>query len=378
MNLVDLIAGQLSSGDVLGKLSGLIGANESQTKSATTAAVPALLNVFSKLAATNSGADQLAKAMGGLDLGMLGNLAGALGGSQASGLGSLGGNLLGSLLGGGNNLQSLVGALASFAGMQPGIMKTLLTYLAPIVLGMVAKQFSGKPDAAGLSRLFSEQSANIRGGLPKGFSLPDLALGAVSGGRPSEPARSHGHSHAEEKAGMPGWLLPLLVLGALGVGYYLWNQNQKKAGDGAVAVREDVVKNGPVVVDRTEVIEKAGKNLVDTVTETIAIDPRFLEAGKVAGSLFTGLGKTLAGVTDEASAKAAVPEFEKFGPLLSTLETEAGKLPADEKPAFAKVIADNLGLLGKIVEKVMAIPGVKDVLGPVVTPMIETLTKMST
>ena len=377
MNLVDLIAGQLSSGDVLGKLSGLIGANESQTKSATTAAVPALLNVFSKLAATNSGADQLAKAMGGLDLGMLGNLAGALGGSQASGLGSLGGNLLGSLLGGGNNLQSLVGALASFAGMQPGIMKTLLTYLAPIVLGMVAKQFSGKPDAAGLSRLFSEQSANIRGGLPKGFSLPDLALGAVSGGRPSEPARSHGHSHAEEKAGMPGWLLPLLVLGALGVGYYLWNQNQKKAGDGAVAVREDVVKNGPVVVDRTEVIEKAGKNLVDTVTETIAIDPRFLEAGKVAGSLFTGLGKTLAGVTDEASAKAAVPEFEKFGPLLSTLETEAGKLPADEKPAFAKVIADNLGLLGKIVEKVMALPGVKDVLGPVVTPMIETLTKMS-
>jgi len=41
------------------------------------------------------------------------------------------------------------------------------------------------------------------------------------------------------------------------------------------------------------------------------------------------------------------------------------------------VIADNLGLLGKIIEKVMAIPGVKDVLGPVVTPMIETLTKMS-
>ena len=377
MNLVDLIGGQLSSGDVLGKLGGLIGANESQTKSATSAAVPALLNVFSKLASTNSGADQLAKAMGGLDLGMLGNLAGALGGSQASGIGSLGGNLLGSLLGGGNNLQSLVGALASFAGMQPGIMKTLLTYLAPIVLGMVAKQFTGKPDAAGISRLFSEQSANIRGGLPKGFSLPDLALGAVSGGRPSEPARSHGHAHAEEKAGMPSWLLPLLVLGALGVGYYLWNQNQKKAGDGAVAVREDVVKDGPVVVDRTEVIEKAGKDLVDTVTETIAIDPRFLEAGKVAGGLFTGLTKTLAGVTDEASAKAALPEFEKFGPLLTTLETEAGKLPADEKPAFTKVIADNLGLLGKIIEKVMAIPGVKDVLGPVVTPMIETLTKMS-
>jgi hypothetical protein len=377
MNLVDLIAGQLSSGDVLGKLGGLIGANESQTKSATTAAVPALLEVFGKLASSQGGADSLAKAMGGLDLGMLGNLAGALGGNQASGLGSLGGSLLGSLLGGGNNLQSIVGALASFAGMQPGIMKSLLTYLAPIVLGMIAKQFTGKPDAAGISRLFSEQSANIRGAMPRGFSLPDLALGAVSGGRPSEPARSHGHAHAEEKAGMPGWLLPLLVLGALGIGWYLWNEGQKKAQDGAVAVIEEVKKVGPVVVDRTDVIEREGKKLVDTVTETIAIDPRFLEAGKVAGGLFGGLTKALAGVTDEASAKAALPEFEKFGPMLTTLEAEAGKLPTDEKPAFAKVIGDNLGLLARLVEKVMAIPGVKDVLGPVVTPMIETLTKMS-
>ncbi len=377
MNLVDLIAGQLSSGDVLGKLSGLIGANESQTKSATAAAVPALLGVFGKLASTNSGADQLAKAMGGLDLGMLGNLAGALGGSQAQGIGSLGGNLLGSLLGGGNGLQSIVGALASFAGMQPGIMKTLLTYLAPIVLGMVAKQFTGKPDAAGVARLFSEQAGNIRGGLPKGFSLPELALGAVSGGRPSEPVRSsHGHSHAPEKSGMPGWLLPLLVLGALGLGYYLWQQGQKKPEERAVVV-EERVKKGPVTVDRREVIDTNGKTVTDTVLETFSIDPKFLEAGKTAGSLFTGLAKTLGSVTDADSAKAAIPELEKFGPLLRTLEDEAGKLPADEKPAFAKVIGDKLGLLGKIVSTVMALPGVRDLLGPIVTPMVETLTKMS-
>jgi len=372
MNIVDLIAGQLSSGDVLGKLGGLIGANESQTKSATAAAVPALLQVFGKLASTNSGADQLAKAMGGLDLGMLGNLAGVLTGGQASGIGNLGGNLLGSLLGGGNSntLQSIVGALASFAGMQPGIMKTLLTYLAPIVLGTVAKQFTGKPDAAGVARLFSEQAGNIRGGLPKGFSLPDLAL-------PSEPARGHSHGHAPEKAGMPGWLLPLLVLGALGLGYYLWSKNQANKPEERAVVVEERVKKGPVTVDRTEVIEKTGKAITDTVLETFSIDPKFLEAGKTAGSLFTGLAKTLGGVTDADSAKAAIPELEKFGPLLATLEDEAGRLPADEKPAFAKVIADKLGLLGKIVQTVMALPGVKDLLGPVVTPMIETLTKMS-
>ena len=121
MNITDLISSQLMTPEVLGKLSGLIGASESQTRSATSAAVPALLSLFGKTASTNSGADQLAKAMGGLDLGMLGNIAGLLGGSQAQGLGNIGGNLLTSLFGGGNMLSSLVGTLASFAGVQPGI-----------------------------------------------------------------------------------------------------------------------------------------------------------------------------------------------------------------------------------------------------------------
>ncbi|MFM9025333.1 MAG: DUF937 domain-containing protein [Planctomycetaceae bacterium] len=375
MNIVDLISSQLS-GDVIGKLGGLIGADQSQTQTATNAAVPALLGLFGKMASTNSGADQLAKAMGGLDLGMLGNLAGALGGSQASSIGSLGSSLLGSLLGG-NTTSKVVETVASFAGMKPGIMRTLLGYLTPIVLGMVAKQFTGRPDAAGVSRLFSEQAGNIRGALPRGLSLPDLALGAVSGGRPSEPVRHGGRSHEPESSGMPGWLLPLLLLGALGLGWYLWQQSQKMAVEPkAVAVRE-VAKKGPITVDRTEVIERQGRKLVDSVAETISIDPKFLEAGKVAGTLFTDLQKILGGVTDEAGARAALPELERLAPMLTTLETETANLPADEKPAFARIIGENLGGLGKLVDKAMAFPGVRDVLGPVVTPMVETLTRLA-
>jgi hypothetical protein len=377
MNISDLIMSQLTSPDVLGKLGGLIGANESQTKTATSAAVPALLNVFGKMASTNSGADQLAKAMGGLDLGMLGNLAGLLGGNQASGLGSLGGNLLTSLLGGGNNLSSLVGTIASFAGMQPGIMKTLLTYLAPMVLGMVAKQFTGKPDAASVSRLFSEQSGNIRNALPRGLSLGDF--GAVSGGS-ATPARHGSHSHEPQPAGgLPGWLLPLLALGALGLGWYLWNQNQaKKAGEAVVVEGER--KIGPVTERVTEVIERQGRNVTDTVVDSFSIDPKFLEAvriGKNATELFGGLSSVLKGVTNEETARLAVPELEKLAPMLTSLEDEAGKLPAEEKPIFADFIGKNLGMLSKVIDTVMALPGVKDLLGPVVGPMVETLTKMS-
>lgn len=387
MNISDLIMSQLTSPDVLGKLGGLIGANESQTKTATSAAVPALLNVFGKMASTNSGADQLAKAMGGLDLGMLGNLAGLLGGNQASGLGSLGGNLLTSLLGGGNMMSSLVGTLASFAGMQPGIMKTLVTYLAPIVLGMVAKQFTGKPDAAGVARLFSEQSGNIRNALPRGLSLADFD---AASGRGSETVRSGSHSHEtvrhgghsrepQPAGGLPGWLLPLLALGALGLGWYLWNQNQaKKAGEAVVVEGER--KIGPVTERVTEVIERQGRNVTDTVVDSFSIDPKFLEAvrvGKNATELFGGLSSVLKGVTNEETARLAVPELEKLAPMLTSLEAEAGRLPAAEKPIFADFIGKNVGMLSKVIDTVMVLPGVRDLLGPVVGPMVETLTKMS-
>ncbi len=361
MNLVDLIAGQLSSGDVLGKLAGLAGASETETKTATTAAIPALLSALSGLAGTSKGADQLASAMGGLDLGMLGNLAGALTGNQASGLGSLGGNLLGSLLGAGGTAK-IVDTIAAFAGIKPGIMRTLLNYIAPVVLGMVAKQFSGRPTGADVSRLFADQSSNIKAAMPRGLSLADV-------GKAAETA----------KGGMPAWL-PLAALVALAAAGW-WFLNKDKMAPVAEPVERMVVeaerKAGPIVETVRDEIVTDGKTAIEAVTDMISIDPKFLEAGKTAGSLFTGLTKVLKGVTDVDSAKLALPELEKLAPMLSTLETDAGKLPADEQPAFAEVIGKNVGLLQKVIDTVMAIPGVKELLGPVVTPMVETLTKLA-
>lgn len=373
MNLVDLISSQLS-GDVIGKLGGLIGAPQQQTQTATSAAVPALLQIFGKLASSRSGADQLAGAMGGLDLSMLGNLAGLLGGGNASGLSSIGGSLLSSLLGGGN-LTKVIGTLASFVGSQPDLIKKLLPYLAPIVLGMVAKQFTGRPDASGVQRLFSEQANNISSAMPRGLSFADLGSLQPTGSGSTTTAR--GREPEPAASGLPGWLLPLLLLGAAGLGYYLWNQSRvpEKA---AVMVSE--TKDGPITDRVTEVIEERGNQIVDTVQEVLTIDPKFLEAarvGKSATDLFGGLTSVLQGVTDEASAKAALPELEGFAPLLETLTREAGALPAEEKAPFSQFMGKNLGLLQKVVDTVMAIPGVKDVLGTVVGPMVEALGKLA-
>ena len=374
MNLVDLVTSQLT-GDVLGKLAGLTGTNEAQTRSATSAAVPALLSAFGKLASTNSGASTLASSLGGLDLKTLGNLAGLLGGSQASGLGSIGGSLLSSLLG--NNLGGLVGTIASFAGMQPGIMKTLLTYLAPIVLGTVANSFKGaKPDAAGLMRLFSEQQDNIKAALPRGLSLADFDTTSASPRRAEETRGVH--RHEEPASAFPSWL-PLLLLPLLGlVGWALWPKPQPAPR--AVVVNETVRREGPVVVDRTEVIETEGKKIVaDAVEEKISLAPEMVEALKVGENLtglFGNLGKVLGTVTDEASARAAIPQLSDYAPMLESLQKSTVALPEAGRSTIVELVTKNMGSLQKVIDTVMAIPGVKEILGPTVTPMIETLSKL--
>jgi hypothetical protein len=430
MNIVDLISSQLT-GDVIGKLSGLVGSDAAQTRTATNAAVPALLNVFGKLASTNSGADQMARAMGGLDLGMLGNLAGALGGGQAQGIGSLGGNLLGSLLGGGgggSTLSMLVNLLSSFTRSQPSMMQSLLGYLAPVVLGMIAKQFTGRPDANQVSRFFSDQGSNISRAVPQGLALNNV-LSAIGGGgsRPSEPSREYDRDHDRDRgqvthstsgtrttqgtygtqtherrshepapSGMPGWLLPLLLLGALGAGLYWW-RNREAAREVArepvrerevvreparreVVVDERVTRRGDEVVDRTAVIEREGNRLAGIITEDSFRLPEGLgEAADVVGGLsgmFRNMAGVLGGVTDEASARAALPNLRAFAPELEEFGTQTAALPEASRSLVADYIGSNLGTLQKVVDTVLALPGVRGILGPVLTPMVETVSRL--
>jgi hypothetical protein len=362
---------------VLGKLAGLTGTNEAQTRSATSAAVPALLSAFGKMASTNSGASTLANSLGGLDLKTLGNLAGLLGGSQASGLGSIGGSLLSSLFG--NNLGSLVGTIASFAGMQPGIMKTLLTYLAPIVLGTVANSFKGaKPDAAGLMRLFSEQQDNIKAALPRGLSLADFDTTSASPRRAEETRGVH--RHEEPASGFPSWL-PLLLLPLLGlVGWFLWPK-PKVEPPLQERITTTVAQQGDVVVQKTEdMVTQGNKVVADVVEETVKLLPGMSEealaVGKDLTGLFGNLGRVLGGVTNEESARAAIPQLTEFNPVLEALQKSTLALPEAGRTGIAEMVLKNMGSLQKVIDTVMAIPGVKEILGPAVTPMIETLSKL--
>jgi hypothetical protein len=396
MNIVDLVKDQLTS-QVLGSLGSLVGTNEAQTKAATAAAVPAMLGGLAKLAGTSQGAGQLASALGGLDLGMLGNLAGVLGGSNASKMADKGGSLLGTLFG--NSATSMiVETLASFLGIKGGIARSMLSYLAPVVLGTVAKQLtsSGKSiDAAGIQSLFSDQSRNIQSALPAGLSLGDFGsiakavTSATSGGASHSSHASHGHVERKpESSGFPSWLpwlaLPLIALGA----FLLMNKDKgaKPVDKGAVVVNQTEMmkkkmaesqKSGEALAEKAAAQgAEAVKATTDAVSAAVekATDAIDLTAfgGDMTG-LFGKLTDSFKGITDVPSAEAAVPGLKDLAGILEGYKATADKLPEAGKATVKEMVGTNLGTLQPIIDTVLAIPGVGDILRPIVEPMLKTL-----
>lgn len=403
MNIVDLVKEQLTS-QVLGSLGSLAGTNEAQTKAASAAAVPALLGGLAKLAGNAQGAGQLASALGGLDLGMLGNLAGVLGGANSSKVSNLGGGLLGTLFGN-TATSAIVETLASFLGIKGGVARSLLSYLAPVVLGTVAKQLtsSGKSiDASGIQSLFADQGRNIESAMPAGLSLGDFGSiaksvsAATSGGTGSSSHASHGHVERQQaSSGFPSWLpwlaLPLIALGAL------WFMNKDKgvkpADKGATvtnptdmmkkkmveaqksgeAIAEKAAEKGAEAVKATTDAVKATTDAVSAAVEkaTDAIDMTAF-GGDVTG-LFGKLTDSFKGITDVSSAEAAVPGLKDLAGILEGYKATADKLPEAGKTTVKEMVGTNLGLLQPIIDTVLAIPGVGDILRPIVEPMLKTL-----
>ena len=402
MNIVDLVKDQLTS-QVLGSLGSLVGTNEAQTKAATAAAVPAMLGGLAKLAGTSQGAGQLASALGGLDLGMLGNLAGVLGGSNASKMADKGGSLLGTLFG--NSATSMiVETLASFLGIKGGIARSMLSYLAPVVLGTVAKQLtsSGKSiDASGIQSLFADQSRNIQSALPAGLSLGDFGsiakavTSATSGGASHSSHASHGHvERKQESSGFPSWLpwlaLPLIAIGA----FLLMNKDKgvKPADKGAVVVNQtemmkkmaEAQKSGEALAGKaTEKVADAGAEAVKTTTDAVAaVVEKATDAidmtafgGDMTG-LFGKLTDSFKGITDVPSAEAAVPGLKDLAGILEGYKATADKLPEAGKATVKEMVGTNLGTLQPIIDTVLAIPGVGDILRPIVEPMLKTLSAL--
>ena len=359
MNIVELIL-KLLGGDTLKQLSSLTGESPDLVQKALGAIVPTLLSGIGGAASKPNGAEKLWNSLRSVDDSLSDNLGSVIAKGGADELAKKGTNILGDLLGSGG-LTALIGPLAKFLAGNTALVSKLLPMIAPFALSVISKQVkSGGLDAAGLLKLLLSQKSNIAraipGDLAKGLAgvqgLGDLASFASGA---ADAVGNAGSQAAKESA---NWLLPLLALAAL-VGGLLWWLSQAKP-----PVKENAP--GKITAEQTDLMKKMGEAATPAVDPVKALTENFT-------GYFKSIDGALDGITDVDTAKAAVPNLEKLAGQFDDLTGLFKKLPDAGRTGLLGLLEGGEKTLQEKAEKVVGIPGVGELIKPLLDGLLEKL-----
>jgi len=371
---MDLVKTAINTSGVADQIGSAVGLEKSKTNSAIEAAIPVLLGGLMKKASTPSGASELSNIFKKQDAepSILDNLGSLVSGGANSKLLGLGTSLLPMLLG--SSQASIVSVLMKLLGLGDKSVLSLLGALAPIVMGVVGKQAksSGGFDPSILTNLLGGQSNLLSAALPselKGvMGLADL--GKAAGDAVSSAARSAEKAAEKAVASSPlGWILPLVALAALGFLAYNFMGGKKEEAKPQAKAPEVSSATAPEVKPAPEVpalpdlsaLELPGGMTLDDLKK------------KLTGS-FEGVAGTLGTITDVETAKSAVVKLEEAAKAYAELGME--KLPAAATTTLVPFLKPYFETVGGLLEKLYAIPGVKEIVEPVLGPMVASVAKL--
>jgi len=362
-NLVSLVM-QLLTPDMVGRIATAFGFDRNKVQSAISSAVPALLAAFNDVAAQPGGAQKLADAAR-QQTGSVESLASVLAAGGQSSLVDKGSQLLSSLVSG-QNQKTLIGAIAKSTGLGQGASGSLLGMLAPIVMDTIGQHqtAAGALNANGIANLFASQKDNIAAALPSGFggllsgtgllnSLGEAARTTTAAGSEATRAATSAartvsqsgqravNTAAATSSNWLYWLLPVAAAAALLL-YF------------AVRPAEQAVQQGM----------NQAQNLV----------VREADIDKQISNSITSVRTTLDGITDVASARAALPKLQEVTAQIDKTGGAIGQLTAEQRKAIAAVINPLMPAVNQLCDKVLSIPGVAEVLKPSVDTLKTKLT----
>ena len=394
INLMDLVKSAISSSGVADQIGSAVGLEKSKTNSAIDAAIPVLLGGLMKKASTPSGASELSNFFKKQDAepSILDNLGSLVSGGATSKLLGMGSSLLPMLLG--SSQASIVSVLMKLLGIGDKGVLGLLGSLAPIVMSVVGRQAksAGGFEPGVLTNLLGGQNNFLSSALPnelKGvMGLADLGRQTnetvTNAARNTTRETTTRENTTREKgyvapapaapASNPlSWLLPLLALGALGFLGYTFMSGTKKE-----EVKTPVVRTTP-----TPVPEKAPaiKPAPEVVAAPLELPKLELPGGmsiedlqkKLAGS-FDGITTTLGSITDVDTAKGAVSKLEEAAKAYADLGMD--RMPAAATGTLAPFIKPYFEKVGGLLNTLYLIPGVKDIIEPVLGPMVQSVSKI--
>ena len=119
--------------------------------------------------------------------------------------------------------------------------------------------------------------------------------------------------------------------------------------------------------------ERVAKAAQDVARSSPALEVGDLDVGKRLTEAVNGVAATLGGVTDQASAQAAVPKLVEIDARLYELKPKIDQLEGDARKALATLVTGMLPKVQSAIDRVRATPGAADALKPSLDPIMTKL-----
>ena len=353
-NLVSLVMTFLTP-EMIGRIASALGLDRNDTSTALNAGVPAVLAALVGAAAKPGGPQKIADAAK-QEMGTLDKFASMLGGAGASTVTDRGSNMLASLLGD-RDQSALANSIGKYSGLGSAAGDSVLGMLTPLVMGAIGQQQGSRGlDASSITDLLASQKDNIAAAIPSGFgrllggtglldSLGDTAKrAAMAGGETTRAAAASvartlddtRRSAAEAASGSTNWLLwaiPAIAIAALLV--YLLGRPT-----------EQVVQQG---VSTVQSLTVGGIDLGKQMTDSIS-----------------SVRSTLNGITDAASAQAALPRLQTATSQIDKVNGMLAQLSDGQRKMLAGLVSPGMSTLNQLFDKVLVIPGVAEIIKPTI------------
>jgi hypothetical protein len=353
LDIMNMIAGAATPA-MAAKVAGALGLPEAAVRKAMTAGIPVILATLLKRGSTAGGMDAISAAFGGMGKNPLDGLGAALGGnaSQVSAAAQGGSDMLSSLLGVGA-AGGIAKTLASYAGVDEKAAGPLMGIIGSSALGGLKSAADREGlDAAGMMRMLESQKDQIGKAIPADVGrmlstagvLPQAAE-VASAARAAIPAAAA----PAQSGGWMKWALGALALAALA---WLGTQFFGRAPEPAIAT-------APAVT---------------TATSALVVDG--VDIGASIQGVLGNLTTTLAGVTDTASATAAVQALTEADTTLGGLESAVSSLSGEGKTAFQALITGALPALQSTIDGLLGDSAISGILKPTLDSILARMTTL--
>lgn len=305
--------------------------------------------------------------------------------------------MLSSLLGSGGQ-NALADAIGKFTGIGSGMAGSLLGMLAPVVLGTITQQQggAGRLDPGKIAGLLAGQKDNIAAAMPprlsnmlagtglldslEGAARTATAAGSDAARASVSAARSFGDTTRTAGASVSPnwfwWLIPAAALAALLI-YFTRSPEPLVQQDKTTAAQQDKTTTPPdkTIAQQDQAPTRKDNTVGLAPTNTVVAG---VDVNKQVNDSLGTLRATLGGVTDAASAQAALPKLKEVASQIDQVSDLRGQMSPELQKIVAESVKPVMPPLNQLFDKVLAVPGLPDDLKPTVDDLKTKLSGLAT